>query len=73
MFYFPVIWVICILSHVYFLIKLKKTESDYKIALEKHPGNMQPKIKSLKSLIRTTVDRKLKKDLQLLLFLRLIL
>ncbi len=41
----------------------------YKIALEKHPGNMQPKIKSLKSLIRTTVDRKLKKDLQLLLFL----
>ena len=66
MLYFPIIWVLSILSYVLFFIKLRKNEFDYNVDIERHPGNKFPKIKEIKSIIRNTKDKNIRKDFRLL-------
>ena len=69
MVFFPIIWFTSILSYVFFVVKVNKIEAEYKIAVDRYPWNNRPKVKSIKSLMRHTNNRRLKRDLQLLIFL----
>lgn len=72
MLYFPAIWILSVLFYVLFFWKLRKNEKTYGISVEKYPYSEFPNLKKIKSIIKNSIDKDLKKDFKLqLLYLYL--
>ena len=67
MLYFPIFWSLSILAYVLFFILLNLNKKEYKLTVENYPGSQFPKIKTLKSIMRTTNDLKIKNNPKLML------
>jgi hypothetical protein len=68
MLYFPFFWILSVIANVLFFLKFRWIEKKYNITIERHSNAKFPVLKRVRSTIKTTNDKNLKKDLKLMLF-----
>lgn len=56
MLYFPIIWVLSIISYALFFILFRKAEKKHNVCFERFPGNSFPRLKAVKKMINTSTD-----------------
>jgi len=56
MLYFPILWVLSLISYALFFIILRKAEKKHNVYLERFPGNSFPRLKGVKKFITTSTE-----------------